>query len=234
MSKKTWIIFAIIVVAFVGGMMALSESNKINLDSIDINNIIPANDQNGNTEEHTKGTTDSKVVLIEYGDYQCAGCASVNKRINALAEDYNDQLVIVFRNYTIDRHQNALSAAAAAESANLQGKFWEMHNLIYDNQSEWSTAGVTERNDLYLSYAKQLGLDETKFTEGMKDTSVRKKIEFDKAVAKKAGLDSTPYFTLNGEKIDYETWSDDAKFRAKIDQVLKDNGIAPPATEKSE
>ena len=118
MSKKTWIIFAIIVVAFVGGMMALSESNKINLDSIDINNIIPANDQNGNTEEHTKGTTDSKVVLIEYGDYQCAGCASVNKRINALAEDYNDQLVIVFRNYTIDGHQNALSAAAAAESAN--------------------------------------------------------------------------------------------------------------------
>lgn len=234
MSKKTWIIFGIIVVAFIGGMLVFSESNKINLDGIDLGKIIPASDQNGNTEEHVKGSADSKVVLVEYGDYQCAGCASVYKRINSIAEDYKNELAVVFRNYTIDSHQNALSAAAAAESANLQGKFWEMHNLIYDNQTEWSNAGVTERNDLYLSYAKQLGLDETKFTEGMKDTSVRKKIEFDKSVAKAAGLDSTPYFILNGEKIDYETWSDDDKLRELIDKVLKDNGIAPPTVEKSE
>ena len=223
MSKKTWIIFGIIVVAFIGGMLVFSESNKINLDGIDLGKIIPASDQNGNTEEHVKGSADSKVVLVEYGDYQCAGCAFVYKRINSIAEDYKNELAVVFRNYTIDGHQNALSAAAAAESANLQGKFWEMHNLIYDNQTEWSNAGVTERNDLYLSYAKQLGLDETKFTEGMKDTSVRKKIEFDKSVAKAAGLDSTPYFILNGEKIDYETWSDDDKLRELIDKVLKDN-----------
>lgn len=234
MSKKTWIIFGIIVVAFIGGMLVFSESNKINLDGIDLGKIIPASDQNGNTEEHVKGSADSKVVLVEYGDYQCAGCASVYKRINSIAEDYKNELAVVFRNYTIDGHQNALSAAAAAESANLQGKFWEMHNLIYDNQTEWSNAGVTERNDLYLSYAKQLGLDETKFTEGMKDTSVRKKIEFDKSVAKAAGLDSTPYFILNGEKIDYETWSDDDKLRELIDKVLKDNGITPPTIEKSE
>lgn len=234
MSKKTWIIFGIIVVAFIGGMLVFSESNKINLDGIDLGKIIPASDQNGNTEEHVKGSADSKVVLVEYGDYQCAGCAFVYKRINSIAEDYKNELAVVFRNYTIDSHQNALSAAAAAESANLQGKFWEMHNLIYDNQTEWSNAGVTERNDLYLSYAKQLGLDETKFTEGMKDTSVRKKIEFDKSVAKAAGLDSTPYFILNGEKIDYETWSDDDKLRELIDKVLKDNGIAPPTVEKSE
>lgn len=234
MSKKTWIIFGIIVVAFIGGMLVFSESNKINLDGIDLGKIIPASDQNGNTEEHVKGSADSKVVLVEYGDYQCAGCASVYKRINSIAEDYKNELAVVFRNYTIDGHQNALSAAAAAESANLQGKFWEMHNLIYDNQTEWSNASVTERNDLYLSYAKQLGLDETKFTEGMKDTSVRKKIEFDKSVAKAAGLDSTPYFILNGEKIDYETWSDDDKLRELIDKVLKDNGIAPPTVEKSE
>lgn len=234
MSKKTWIIFGIIVVAFIGGMLVFSESNKINLDGIDLGKIIPASDQNGNTQEHVKGSADSKVVLVEYGDYQCAGCASVYKRINSIAEDYKNELAVVFRNYTIDGHQNALSAAAAAESANLQGKFWEMHNLIYDNQTEWSNAGVTERNDLYLSYAKQLGLDETKFTEGMKDTSVRKKIEFDKSVAKAAGLDSTPYFILNGEKIDYETWSDDDKLRELIDKVLKDNGITPPTVEKSE
>jgi protein-disulfide isomerase len=234
MSKKTWIIFGIIVVSFIGGMLVFSESNKINLDGIDLGKIIPASDQNGNTEEHVKGSADSKVVLVEYGDYQCAGCASVYKRINSIAEDYKNELAVVFRNYTIDGHQNALSAAAAAESANLQGKFWEMHNLIYDNQTEWSNAGVTERNDLYLSYAKQLGLDETKFTEGMKDTSVRKKIEFDKSVAKAAGLDSTPYFILNGEKIDYETWSDDDKLRELIDKVLKDNGITPPTVEKSE
>lgn len=234
MSKKTWIIFGIIVVSFIGGMLVFSESNKINLDGIDLGKIIPASDQNGNTEEHVKGSADSKVVLVEYADYQCAGCASVYKRINSIAEDYKNELAVVFRNYTIDSHQNALSAAAAAESANLQGKFWEMHNLIYDNQTEWSNASVTERNDLYLSYAKQLGLDETKFTEGMKDTSVRKKIEFDKSVAKAAGLDSTPYFILNGEKIDYETWSDDDKLRELIDKVLKDNGITPPTVEKSE
>lgn len=228
MSKKSWIIFAVILVAFGGLLFAYNNSSKIDLKDVDVSKVIEKNDQNGQIEEHLYGNKDAKIVLIEYGDYQCAGCASMSKKMKTLSEEYTDKVAFVFRNYTMDGHPNSLSAAAAVESASLQGKFWEMHDLIYENQSDWANAGVDERNDLYTSYATELKLDEAKFKEDMKSEKVRKKIEFDKATAKEAKLDATPFFVLNGEKVDTDIWGDDEKFRAKINEVLKQNNVEIP------
>lgn len=234
MSKKTWIIFIALLAGFFGLVFFYSNANKMDLEGIDIYKVISNNDKNGGIEEHVYGKKDSKVVLVEYGDYQCAGCGSMSKKIKTLSEEYKDQLTVVFRNYTMDGHSNSMSAAAAAESAGLQGKYWEMHDLIYENQADWSTAGVDERNELYFSYADKLGLNRDQFIEDMKSDKVRKKIEFDKATAKEANLDATPYFLIDGQKVDTNTWGEDDKFREKINEVLKKNGINPPAKKASD
>ncbi len=228
MSNRSWIIFGIVVLGFLGAMFAFSQSNKIDLENVEVGQVIENTEANGDIEEHVYGKKDSKVVLVEYADYQCAGCASMSKRIKALSEEYKDQMAFVFRNFTLDSHPNALSAAAAVESANIQGKFWEMHELIFENQVDWANANVSERNELYMSYARELGLDEDKFKEGMKSPNVRKKIEFDKATARKAGLTQTPFFLLNGEVVDSRTWGDDDKFRELINAELKKHDIDPP------
>ena len=228
MSNRSWIIFGIVVLGFLGAMFALSQNNKIDLTDVEIGKVIESSEANGNIAEHVYGNKDSKVVLVEYADYQCAGCASMSKRIKALSEEYKDQIAFVFRNFTLDIHPNALSAAAAVESANIQGKFWEMNELIFENQVDWANANISERNELYMSYARELGLDEDKFKEGMKSPNVRKKIEFDKATARKAGLTQTPFFLLNGEVVDSRTWGDDDKFRELINAELKKHDIDPP------
>lgn len=228
MSNRSWIIFGLVVLGFFGIMFAFSESSKIDLENVDVSQVIESTDVNGNVEEHVYGKKDSKVVLVEYADYQCAGCASMSKRIKILSEEYKDQMTFVFRNFILDGHANSLSAAAAVESANLQGKFWEMNALIFDNQVDWTNANVSERSELYMSYAKELGLDEDKFKEGMKSPNVRKKIEFDKATARKAGLTQTPFFLLNGEPVDNTVWGDDDKFRELINEELKKHDIDPP------
>lgn len=228
MSSRGWIFFGVIVFGFVGLMFYLSNSNKINLEDVDPYQILTANEDNGQTDDHVYGNKNAELVLIEWADFQCPGCATANKRFTAITEDYKDQLAFVFRNYTSDGHPNALSAAAAVESANLQGKFWEMKDLVFANQSEWAVASSTDRDDLYKKYAAELDLDEEKFIEGMKSQTVRKKIEFDKALARKINLDATPYFTLDGEKIGIDVWGDDDKFRQLIDDKLKEKGISLP------
>lgn len=228
MSNRSWIIFGVVVLGFFGAMFALSQNNKIDLADVEVSQVIENTATNGNIEEHVYGKKDSKVVLVEYADYQCSGCASMNKRIKVLSEEYKDQIAVVFRNFTLDSHPNALSAAAAVESASLQGKFWEMNALVFENQVDWANSNVSERNELYMSYARELDLDEDKFKEGMKSSNVRKKIEFDKATARKAGLTQTPFFLLNGEVIDNGTWGDDDKFRELINKELKKHDIDPP------
>ncbi|MBS7346145.1 MAG: thioredoxin domain-containing protein, partial [Candidatus Sacchiramonaceae bacterium] len=163
MSNRSWIIFGIVVLGFLGAMFAFSQSNKIDLENVEVGQVIENTEANGDIEEHVYGKKDSKVVLVEYADYQCAGCASMSKIIKALSEEYKDQMAFVFRNFTLDGHPNALSAAAAVESASIQGKFWEMNELIFENQVDWANANVSERNELYMSYARELGLDEDKF-----------------------------------------------------------------------
>lgn len=221
-ENRLAVILGVIIVAFLGLMFWMSESNKIDLTGIDINKEVPASEKTGNISEHFFETTSktSKVVLIEYGDFQCGSCGTMSPKVKALAEKYGDKISIIFRNFPIEGHTNALSAAAAVEAAGLQGKYWQMHSLVYENQSEWSPASATERTDFYKKYAKSIGLDENKLVEDMKSSKVSQKITFDKTLGKHAKISGTPTFILNGEELSNDIWGDEAAFQKKIEELL--------------
>lgn len=188
-----------------------------------------ANDQDGNIADHIFGKEGSKVTLIEYGDFQCPGCGQIHPQIRKIVEQYKDQLQFVFRNYPLTTiHANAKSAASAVEAAGLQGKYWEMHNKVYETQSSWNTLSITDRNTLFTKYANELGLNTDQFTTAMASTDVTKKINFDAALAKKDEVAGTPTFILNGIQLNQNIWGDETKMKEAINVELKKADIALP------
>jgi len=230
MGKVAWIIFGSVIVVIFGGLIIYSRSTNpaIDVSSIDTNSIIAASEQNGSIADHTYGKTDSKVVLVEYGDFQCPSCGGAHPQIKSVTEEYKDKVAFIFRNFPLTSiHPNARAAAAAVEAAGLQDKYWEMHNLVFESQSSWETLSGSERTEMFVSYAQQLGIDEAKFTKDLASSSVTKKIAFDQALGKKVGVDATPTFYLNGEKLDEATSSaivqgSSTELKKLLDQKLTD------------
>lgn len=237
MNTKTWIIFGVACVALLGGLIAFSKKDQsgIDLSSVNAKAIIPTSDQSGNIADHVEGDPKSKVVLIEYGDFQCPSCGGAHPGVKKITEDYGDKIAFVFRNFPLTTiHPNALAASAAAEAAGVQGKYWEMHNILYEQQNSWSNASSEERTTKFVTFAKQLGLDETKFRENIASDTVAKKISFDQATGKKLEVSATPSFFLNGEKVNSDisgklVQGDASAIRELLNTKLKENGIEPPA-----
>lgn len=234
MSKKAWLIFVAIVVLLLGGLIYLSNKNKVTIDTstIDTSKVQPANAQSGDIADHVFGKTDSKVVFVEYGDFQCPGCGGMHPTIKELTEKYEGQMTFIFRNFPITSiHPNARIAAATAEAAGLQNKYWEMHNKLFENQSSWESLSGQQRTDFFVGYARELGLDVEQFKQDLASTKVNQKISFDQALARKDKVSSTPTFYLNGKQVLQETWGDKTKLETAITDALKAEGIALPAAE---
>src|SRR5690606_23482420 len=137
-NKKAWIIFAAVCVVLIGGLVYLSSKNKVDVSGIDAGAVQAASQDSGDIADHTFGKADSKVVLIEYGDFQCPGCEKAHRPVKEIKEKYKDEIVFVFRNFPlVTIHPNAKAAAAAAEAASLQGKYWQMHDKLYEGQASW-------------------------------------------------------------------------------------------------
>lgn len=204
MNTVRWIIFSAIVVLVLGGLIVYSRLNSTSIDvsGVDANSIVAASDQNGNIGDHVYNDTESSVILVEYGDFQCPGCASAHPNVKTLLESYGDKISFVFRNFPLTSiHPNARAAASAAEAAGLQGSYWEMHDLLYDNQTSWQNASVDERLNVFKAYAQEIGLDLAQFETDLASTNVSNKISFDVALGTSQGVDSTPSFFLNGEPL---------------------------------
>lgn len=159
MSSKGWIIFITLIVAAFGAAIYMTKQNKVSVDSIDVNAIKVASADNGNIGDHTFGNTKAKVTLIEYGDFQCPGCGTAAPILQELTEKYKDTLLFIFRNRLISGHQNARAAASFAEAAGLQGKYWEVHNAIYETQNNWNTLTGQDRADYFTNILDQAGAD---------------------------------------------------------------------------
>lgn len=214
-----------------GGLVYLSGKDKIDVSGVDANTVIAASEKSGNIEDHVFGKKDSKVILVEYGDYQCPGCGSVYPLLKTLSEKYEGQIAFVFRNFPLTTiHPNARAAAAAAESAGLMGKYWEMHNLLYENQDDWKDLTSNERTDAFVGYAKTLGLNESTFKDSLSKAQINQKISFDQALGKKLNVTGTPAIYLNGSEVKQETWASDDTFDKAIQTELKKNGIELPKT----
>lgn len=228
MSKKAWIIFVVICIAVLGGLVLLSRKDKADVADVDQNTVIAASTANGNIADHVFGLKDSKVILIEYGDFQCPYCGQAYPNVKKLVEDYKSKITFIFRNYPLaTMHANAKSAAAAAEAAGLQGKYWEMHDKLYETQNDWESLSPEQRTDTFVSYAKAAGVADTeKFKTDMGGSNVNKKINFDLALGNKIQVSGTPTFILNGSKVSEAASSstinsDAAAMRKAIDEALK-------------
>lgn len=228
MSKKAWIVFVVICVVVLGGLVALSRKDKVDVSNVDQTKIQTANTNDGNIADHVFGKADSKVVLIEYGDFQCPYCGEAYPQVKSISDDYKDKIAFIFRNYPLSTmHPNAKAAAAAAEAAGLQGKYWEMHNKLYESQNDWSNLSTDKRTDMFVSYAKAIGVkDPNKFKTDMASDDVNKKISFDLALGDKAKVTGTPTFILDGTKVSDSVaqsviTSKGSALRSAIDKALK-------------
>ncbi|MDO8335559.1 MAG: thioredoxin domain-containing protein [Candidatus Saccharibacteria bacterium] len=229
MDRTRWIIFAVICVVLLGGLVLNKKSSDVRVDNLDPAKIITSDNKGAQIPDHVFGTTSQKVVLIEYGDFQCPACGNLYPALHPLKDRYKDQLTFVFRNFPLTSiHPNALAGATAAEAAGLQDKFWEYHDKLYESQDAWSTADTDKRTGIFVAYAKELGLDTTKFKKDLENEKVSNKIDRDQALGKKIGASSTPTLVLNGKIIDQSKWETSQKLEATIVKAIKDSGQTVP------
>lgn len=146
-----------------------------------------------------RGAADAKVTLVEYGDFQCPTCGHYHPVLTELLKRYEGQLKLEFHHFPlIQIHPNAMGAAIAAEAAGDQGKFWEMHDLLFEHQNDWSPNPNAQT--LFLQYALQLGLDSNRFQQSSKDPVTRDRVLAD-VTKGSAIVQGTPTFVVNGELI---------------------------------
>lgn len=149
-----------------------------------------------------KGKSDAPVTLVEYTDFQCPACGAYYPIIEQLSKEMGDNLRVVIRHYPlIQIHDNALPAARVAEAAGRQGKFWEMYDLLFANQKEWSNAADPMKS-IFPAYAGRIGLDMERFNQDMADASLDDKINRDRDTGNELKITGTPTFFLNGQKME--------------------------------
>lgn len=148
-----------------------------------------------------KGGTGAKVQIVEFGDFQCPACGRVYPLIEQAIAEYGDQVEFVWRDFPLmSIHPNSLPAARAAAAARNQGKFWEMYERIFTNQSEWSSKA--DATDTFAGYAATLGLDTAQFQAAVASETLLDQIRTDIGDGDALGVDSTPTFYVNGVQID--------------------------------
>jgi protein-disulfide isomerase len=146
--------------------------------------------------DHIQGPADAPVTVVEYGDYECPYCGEAYPVVKALQERLGDQVRFMFRNFPLNQaHPHAEHAAEAAEAAGAQGKFWEMHDLLYENQD------ALEDDDL-LKYAKALRLDLPRFVKEMEAHHYAERVREDFRSGVRSGVNGTPTFFINGTRHD--------------------------------
>jgi formate-nitrite transporter family protein len=146
--------------------------------------------------DHAEGPADAPLTLVEYGDYQCPYCGAAFPVVKRLQKTLGKKLRFVFRNFPLTQaHPYALIAAEAAEAAALQGKFWEMHDLLFEEQTFL-------KPDIIHLWAKNIGLDLEKFRNDIKQGVVEKRIKEDRQSGIRSGVNGTPTFFINGTRYD--------------------------------
>ena len=162
-------------------------------------------------KDWVKGKSDAPVTLIEYTDFQCPACAAYYPIVKQLSDEMGDQLRLVVRHYPlVTIHKNALSGSRAAEAAGRQGKYWDMYDLLFVHQAEWSLAEDPLKSIL-PAYAGQIGLDVDKFRADMVDSTLDDKITTDRQTGNDLKITGTPSFFLNGKLIKNPTSIEDFK-----------------------
>jgi len=178
-------------------LIAWAVSQKSTADDTDA--VVPTL-ENISENDHVRGNADAKVVVVEYGDFQCPACGVYYPIMKQVQDDMGANVAFVFRNFPLSSiHPNAEIGSRAAEAAAEQGKFWEMHDILYEKQTEWSTG--SDVRTILTGYAQTLGLDTGKFKTDLNSKKVKDKVNADRNSGTAAKVNATPTFFVNGVKI---------------------------------
>ena len=146
--------------------------------------------------DHRAGPEDASVTLVEYGDYECPHCGRAYPIVKRVQQALDGQLRFVFRNFPLGEiHPHAVRTAEAAEAAAAQGKFWEMHDVLYENQRALEDTHL-------LEYAEQLALDVSRVRRELQDSTYADRVRADFRSGVRSGVNGTPTFFMNGERLD--------------------------------
>ncbi|HKS30134.1 MAG TPA: thioredoxin domain-containing protein [Pyrinomonadaceae bacterium] len=165
-----------------------------------------------------RGAVDAPVTLEEFADFQCPPCARFYPELKKIEAEYGTRLRVVFRHYPLEMHEHADEAAQAAEAAGAQGRFWEMHDKLYERQDEWSKA--SDASSIFTKYAQELGLDLARFNKDMESIEVAERIRLDRERGESIEIDGTPSLFINGREIASSARTPEG-IRATIDAALK-------------
>ena len=166
---------------------------------------------------HIRGKPDAQVTLEEFGDFQCPPCGQFAGFVEELLKEYDSRLRVVFRNFPLPGHEHAREAALAAEAAGFQGKFWEMHDTLYKEQTAWSKAPNTR--ELFESYASTLGLNMEQFKKDMDSDKARERVDSDHALGDSLGIKVTPSLFINKRPLEPQEKNPEG-IRAAINAAL--------------
>ena len=198
---QMWVLAVFIAVIF-GAILIFHNVSKDNTDLASVPEFMPSEP--------------GKALLVEFGDFQCPACGFYYTLVKKLKEEFGDRLEVVFKQFPLRAiHRNADLAARASEAARLQNKFLEMHNILFEKQSEWSNSD--DALAIFTSYAENLGLERDKFIEDIDSDTVRDRINADYQEGVKNKVNSTPTFYLNGKKISPGSYDE---FRQLIEHAI--------------
>jgi protein-disulfide isomerase len=200
-----------------------------------------ATGQPGAEPAHVRGSDKARVTLEEFGDFQCPPCGFLAATLLKVEHDYADRVRVVFREFPLAMHAHAMTAASAAEAAGLQGRFWEMHDLLFQNSVQWGKpaprpsaapgqlvpAPPEEAQNVratFVEYAVKLGLDVERFKRDMETEEVKARIKLDQERGASVRVDRTPVLFIDGVQIPF-TSLDEQGLRGVIDAAL--NGRTP-------
>jgi protein-disulfide isomerase len=174
--------------------------------------------QPGASNPYVRGGASASVTLEEFSDFQCPACGGLEPGLRRVVNDYGERARLIFRHFPLTMHRYAFLAARAAEAAGQQGKFWEMHDMIYDNQKEWSDS--MEPRVQFDSYATRLGLDVQRFKADMERQDLAERIKSDYARGISLDVHGTPTIYLNGRELVPGKLVTEEDLRREIDAAL--------------
>lgn len=189
-TTALWIVATLVLVA--GGIYGLIQLGGPPSTTAPVDRLTDA--------DHVQGSASAKVVLIEYSDFQCPACGAYYPIVKQLGQTFSDELAIVYRHFPLRSiHKNADIAARAAEASGKQDKFFEIHDLLFEQQEAWSD--LIDPTETFVGYATKLGLDLERFRNDLRSDSTKDRVNRDYQSGIAARVQGTPTFFLNGKKI---------------------------------
>lgn len=205
------IVAAVLVITLVAGTLFLRQKRREQLDrraQAEQARAANADSLAGAVPARTRGPESAPVTLEEFGDFECPPCGMLSPVLDKIEQDFKGRLRFVFREFPMAAHAHGFQAASAAEAAGLQGKFWEMHDRLFQERFVWPKSPDVEKQ--FTDYAADLNLDVERFRKDMSGEEVKKRIASDQKRGRALGVDRTPTLFINDQLVPVTSFGPDS------------------------